>query len=127
MSDDGLCAGMAATNRIFEEEVVGRRDFGALDRVYTRDARILPPGAAMIEGLDAIKDFWRSSVEGMDVTVVRLITLDVTPLGDTAIEVARGEIETRGGAAPIPIKYVVAWKREAGSWRWHVDIWNASA
>jgi hypothetical protein len=81
----------------------------------------------MIEGLDAIKDFWRSAVEGMDVTVVRLITLDVTPLGDTAIEVARGEIETRGGAAPIPIKYVVAWKREAGSWRWHVDIWNASA
>jgi hypothetical protein len=45
MSDDGLRAGMAATNRIFEEEVVGRRDFGALDRVYTRDARILPPGA----------------------------------------------------------------------------------
>ena len=30
------------TNRVFEEEVVGRRNFGALERVYTRDARILP-------------------------------------------------------------------------------------
>ena len=27
------------TNRVFEEEVVGRRNFGALERVYTRDAR----------------------------------------------------------------------------------------
>jgi ketosteroid isomerase-like protein len=127
MSDDGLRAGMAAANRIFEEEVIGERDFGALDRVYSRDARILPPGAPMVAGRDAIQDFWRSAAEGMDVTTVRLITLDVTPLGDTAVEVGRGEIETRGGTGPIPIKYVVIWKRDGANWRWHVDIWNASA
>jgi ketosteroid isomerase-like protein len=54
-----------ATNRVFEEEVVGRGDFGALDRVYTRDARILPPGSPMITGRAAIADFWRGAAEAL--------------------------------------------------------------
>ena len=54
----GTLADLLATNRIFEEEVVGQGDFGALDRVYTADARILPPGAETITGLAGIKAFW---------------------------------------------------------------------
>ncbi len=55
MADEGF----RTTNRVFEEEVVGSGDFGALSRVYTREARILPPGAPMVTGLDAITGFWR--------------------------------------------------------------------
>ena len=29
--------------------------------------------------------------------------------------------------APVALKYVVLWKREAGGWRWDVDIWNADS
>src|ERR1051326_3240540 len=38
------------TNRIFEEEVVGKGDFAALAHVYTSDATILPPGAGRKDG-----------------------------------------------------------------------------
>ncbi len=40
--------GMAETNELFNTEVLGRRNFDALDQIYTADARILPPGAPML-------------------------------------------------------------------------------
>jgi ketosteroid isomerase-like protein len=117
-----------ATNRVFEEEVVGRRDLGALERVYTRDARILPPGAPAVTGRAAIIEFWRGTIQTLNVQSLRLHTVSLDVLGDDrAQEVGRAELTVEGGgaAAPIALKYVVLWKREDGSWRLDVDIWNA--
>jgi ketosteroid isomerase-like protein len=118
-----------ATNRVFEEEVVGRGDFGALDRVYTRDARILPPGGPMVTGRAAIADFWRGAAAALEVEGIRLQTVSLDVLGgDRAQEVGRAELRTKGGGgAPMVLKYVVLWKREDGAWRWDVDIWNADS
>mgnify|MGYP000571897439 CR=1 FL=1 len=80
-----------ATNRVFEEEVVGRGDFGALERVYTRDARVLPPGAPTVMGLPAIADSWRGAAEALGVQGVRLRTVSLDVLGDRAQEVGRKE------------------------------------
>ena len=41
---------MARTNELFNTQVFGKRNFDALDKIYTVDARILPPGAPMISG-----------------------------------------------------------------------------
>jgi hypothetical protein len=41
---------MARTNDLFNAEVFGKRNFEALDDIYTENARILPPGAEMISG-----------------------------------------------------------------------------
>ena len=112
-----------ATNRVFEEEVVGRGDFGALERVYTRDARILPPDAPMIQGRDAIAQFWTGAAQQLGITAVALSTVDLHPLGDGAYEVGRGTL-TLGGGQQVVAKYVVIWRQEDGRWRWHVDIWN---
>ncbi len=49
---------MATTNDLFNTQVVAKRNFEALDNVYTANARILPPGAQMISGPQAIKKFW---------------------------------------------------------------------
>ena len=116
-----------ATNRVFEEEVVGRGDFGALERVYTRDARILPPGAPMVTGLAAIAEFWRGAASALGVEGIRLRTVSLDVLGDRAQEVGRAELAVKGGGAPVALKYVVLWKREDGGWRWDVDIWNADS
>ena len=117
-----VAADLRETNRIFEEEVVGRGDFEALNRVYTWGARILPPGAEMVGGRDAIKDFWRQAASAMQVTAIALRTVDVEFLGETAVEIGRATITTKSGASEV--KYVVVWKREDGSWKWHIDIWN---
>lgn len=117
---------MRATNRIFEEEVVGRGDFGALSRVYTSTARILPPGTAMISGMDAIKGFWQAAAVALGVKAVRLVTVEATPVGDTIIEIGRAEVDTDQGKDALVLKYVVVWRQEGGTWRWDIDIWNAA-
>jgi ketosteroid isomerase-like protein len=96
-----------ATNRVFEEEVIGRRDFGALERVYTRNARLLPPGAPTVTGRDAVADFWRGAVAAMNVQSLRLHTLSLDVFGDQAQEVGRAELAVEGGGAPMALKYVV--------------------
>ena len=121
MADEGF----RATNRVFEEEVVGRGDFGALERVYTRGARILPPGAPLVAGREAIAEFWRGAAAALGVQGVKLHTISLDVFGDRAQEVGRAELAVEGGEAPVALKYVVLWKREDGGWRWDVDIWNA--
>lgn len=110
------------TNRVFEEDVVLKQDFGALDRVYTRDARILPPGAEMSQGRENIKTFWRQALAAMSVAGITLRTIDLEVLGETAVEIGRAAIMAGGGI--VEVKYVVVWKREDGAWKWHIDIWN---
>ena len=53
------------------------------------------------------------------------VTLDV--LGDRAQEVGRAELTLAAHDAPLELKYVVLWKREEGTWKMDVDIWNTSA
>lgn len=116
-----------AINRVFEEEVVGRGEFGALERVYTRDARILPPGGPMVTGRAAIAEFWRGAAAALGVEGIRLQTVSLDVLGDRAQEIGRAELMVTGGQAPMALKYVVLWKREEGGWRWDVDIWNSDS
>ncbi|MDO9711154.1 YybH family protein [Paracraurococcus lichenis] len=120
--------GFRATNRIFEEEVVGRGDFASLARVYTEKARLLSPGVPLITGIPGIAAFWQGAAAALGVTAIRLHTLELAVTGDTAQELGRAEIFTRsGGGSPAHAKYVVLWKREGGAWKWDVDCWNMDA
>ena len=64
---DSIQAEMQKVNALFGETVVKGRDFAALDKIYTVDARILPPGADLILGRENIKGFWQAAVAGMNV------------------------------------------------------------
>jgi ketosteroid isomerase-like protein len=124
-SNEAALAAMREVNRIFDEEVCQKKNFGALDRVYTRDADILPPGGEVISGLPAIKAFWEGACRDLKITYCRLDPYDVVVTGDTAYEAARGEVGTESGA--VPIKYVVIWRNDSGGWKWHRDIWNMTS
>lgn len=113
---------MRATNEQFSR-AVAVRDIAALDRIYTTDARILPPGAGMISGREPIKAFWQNAIAGMDVKTAVLETVNAEMLGDHVFEIGHG-ILTVGGGATVDVKYVVQWREEDGYWKWHVDIWN---
>jgi ketosteroid isomerase-like protein len=120
--DEAALAAMREVNRTFDEEVCGKKNFDALSRVYTQDASILPPGADVITGLENIRQFWKSACEGLRITHCRLQPFEVEVLGEVGYEVARGEVGTESG--PVPIKYIVVWKKDGGQWKWHRDIWN---
>jgi ketosteroid isomerase-like protein len=116
-------AGMRKTNDLFCSAAIGQRDMNVLDQVYTADAHIMPPGAETISGMTAIKDFWLRAVTGLDVKGATLTTVSAEATGDDVVEIGRAELTT-GGGHKVPIKYVVHWKFEENTWKWHTDIWN---
>lgn len=123
-------ARMVATNDLFNIEVFGRRNFDALDRIYTADARILPPGAPMVAGRESIKQFWKDLVNGAHATSAVLSSVDVMEAGDGIVEIGRAVLTLEPPnqpAAQMEAKYVVFWREEDGDWKWHVDIWNSNA
>jgi len=119
---DEIKLAMARTNELFNTEIVGKRNFEALDEIYTSDARILPPDVPMISGREGIKKFWSDLIQAMDPKSAVLESLGVIPTGEGALEIGRVSIVHAGGEASV--KYVVYWRPEEGRWKWHVDIWN---
>lgn len=121
---------MAKTNDIFNAEVFQKRNFEALDDIYTEDARILPPGSPLISGLPAIKQFWSNLIRAANATSAVLTSLDIMPSSDGVVEIGRAvlAVEPAGQPAAEPeVKYVVYWQQEGARWKWHVDIWNQNA
>lgn len=124
---DEIKLAMARTNDLFNTEVVGNRNFAALDDVYTSDARILPPGAPMISGRESIKKFWSDLVQSANAKSAVLTSVDVLPVGDGVVEIGRATLTVEPQGQPVTemeVKYVVFWRNESGRWKWHVDIWN---
>jgi ketosteroid isomerase-like protein len=111
------------TNDIFCAEVIAKRDTKRLDRVYTADARVLPPGAPMMEGRKQVIAFWQQAISALDIKSVKLTTVDAEQVGDRVLEIGRGEMRVGSGQV-VTAKYVVEWKQEDGDWKIHVDIWN---
>ena len=121
---------MASTNEIFNSEVFQKRNFDALDDVYTKHARILPPGAPMISGRAEIKQFWANMIQSANAKSAVLTSVDVMATGDGIVEIGKAvlTVQPEGQAtAEVEVKYVVYWRNEDGRWKWHVDIWNPNA
>jgi ketosteroid isomerase-like protein len=116
---------MRETNDLFNSRVVGKQAINELDRVYTTSARVLPPGAGMVEGREQVKAFWRETIKAFGLKSAKLTTLDAEVLGDRIFEIGRAELLV-GSGDTVTVKYVVQWKQEDGDWKWHVDIWNAN-
>jgi ketosteroid isomerase-like protein len=127
---DQVKAAMAEVNRLFNEDVVGKRNFAALDNVYTANAHILPPGGPMVSGREAIKQFWMGMVQAVNAKSAELFSVEVMPAGEEVVEIGRAVLTVdpgQGGTVQMEGKYVVYWRQEAGQWKWHVDIWNMNA
>jgi ketosteroid isomerase-like protein len=121
---------MAETNNLFNSQVFAQRNFDALDDIYTSEARILPPGAPLISGRKAIKQFWSDLVQGANASSAVLSSVDVMPAGDGVVEIGKAVLTVAPpgqSASQMEVKYVVYWRQEDGRWKWHVDIWNANA
>jgi len=107
-------------------EAFNKGDAAALAAMYTDDAFVLPAGAPMVRGRDAIQSFWKGGAEQLE--GMQLTTLDVLPLGnDAAREIGTFILKTKGQSPKeLKGKYVVIWQRVGTSWRVATDIWNAN-
>src|SRR5271170_5859282 len=89
---DQIKLAMASTNALFNSEVFQNRNFAALDHIYTADARILPPGAPLVAGRPAIKEFWSNLILSANAKSAVLTSIDVMPVGDGFVEIGRATL-----------------------------------
>jgi len=109
------------------EQAFNRGDAAAVAALYTQDAALLPPGAEMAIGRQAVQTFWQGAYEA------GARNLSLRPLGFEAYSDAAGREIGRfaldapgqgGGTARVEGKYVLIWKKTAEGWRVDTDIWN---
>ena len=123
---ESVLAGMRETNDIFCAKVIRDRNMDAVERIYTANAHILPPGADILVGIPAIADFWANAITGLDVKDASLTNISAEAARDGAVEIGRAELVLAGGQV-VPVKYVVHWVQINDAWKWQTDIWNMNA
>jgi uncharacterized protein (TIGR02246 family) len=121
---DGLRAAIEAANKRFVD-AFARGDSSAVASAYTEDAQLLPPNQEVISGRKAIDGFYRAAIAS-GAKALTLETSEVGGGGDLAFETGRFKILGDKGKLVEAGKYLVVWKRVAGAWRLHRDVWNSS-
>jgi ketosteroid isomerase-like protein len=92
--------------------------------MYSPDAYVLPAGAEMAKGHNAIEAFWRGAVKQLG--DAKLTTVDIQSLGPGAArEIGTFSFKTKAQPPePVTGKYVVVWRKMGGQWQLATDIWN---
>jgi ketosteroid isomerase-like protein len=120
--DDRTVAGLKATLvRAFEQG-----DAALAAALYEPGARLLPPGAPVITGADAVRDFFQRRFDaGSDGGVLETVRID--EYADVAVE--EGRYGRRAGERLLDSgKYLAVFRRQpGGAWRWAIDMWNSDA
>ncbi len=104
---------------------VTRGDAAGIAALYSATAEVLPPGGDVAKGRAAIQKVMQGFIAA-GAKELPLTTVEVEAHGDTAWEVGTWTLKGKDGAELDHGKFVVIWKKEAGGWKLHRDIWNSS-
>lgn len=112
----------------WEQAFAGGDGAAAAAAVFTEDARLLPPGEPMVEGRNAIGEYWQAAFDA-GVKDLELGPIAVEMHGDTMIETGTWSVKVPnadGGEDTASGKALVVWKKgEDGVWRMSQDMWNS--
>lgn len=123
VSIDEIHASVEAMQAEFAAAVNGD-DPASAARFYTADAVAMPPGAAAIEGAEAIGEYFGA---GMGGATLELETWDVLAQGsDVVFETGGYEITGSDGGHLDHGKYMAVLVRTDDGWKMKYDMWNSS-
>ena len=103
-----------------------RGDAAGVAALYTENGQVLPPDGDFVTGREALRKYWQGALD-QGIKESRLEITEVEDHGDTAIEISRYTLVGEGGRVLGKGKYIVIWKRQAGQWKLHRDIFNSNA
>jgi uncharacterized protein (TIGR02246 family) len=101
-------------------------DAEALASTYTEDARVLPPGAAALEGRDAIRDYFAAGVAAMGGAQMAFDRWETHAMGDAVVSIGGYTITGADGSHLDHGKYMVVFARTDGGLKIKRDMWNSS-
>ncbi|MEM6644228.1 MAG: nuclear transport factor 2 family protein [Bacteroidota bacterium] len=103
----------------------GERD--KIVQLYTKDAKIFPTGKDILDG-PKLAEYWNPTSRTASKTLYHKLTpVEIKIWGAEAYDYGYYEGRSTNGKQNFKWKgkYVVIWKKEAGVWKMHLDIWNA--
>lgn len=105
-----------------------RGDIAGLVSLYTADGVALPPGRAAIRGTADLMRYW-TLAPGVQVLHHAATADSIVVAGPVAYDWGTYTVRVRnaqGAERDTRGKYVIVWRETApGTWRMHVDMWNA--
>jgi uncharacterized protein (TIGR02246 family) len=115
-----------AGNRAFVDAAV-RHDLDAIASLFTVDAIALPPDGEVTKGRDAIRQLWKSAIDG-GLSGVKIKSTKIQVVGDMAIDIGHATLSMApagAAATDTDVKDMAFWKKVRGHWRIYRDMWNA--
>lgn len=105
------------------QSLFDNKDIDGLTKLYTEDARIMPPNGEMKVGQAAVRDEFGAMIAAE--MQINLTSIDSMAAGDVAFNIGTYELSI-GGETVDNGKWIETWLRGAdGSWRISNDIWNS--
>lgn len=93
---------------------------------YTKDAKIFPNNREILTGKEDILNYW-TLPEGVSTMYHKLMPEEIKITGQEAYDYGYYEGKTKhanGNISSWKGKYVVIWRKENGTWKMYLDIWN---
>jgi uncharacterized protein (TIGR02246 family) len=118
-----LSAQIAKVDRAWEK-ANNAGDAAALTAVYSKDAKVMPPGADPVSGTKAIQAMFTADVaQGAQMALTQK---DVTGFGDYALETGSYVATSKDGKHLDHGSFMTFLKKEGGGWKIYRDTWNSS-
>jgi uncharacterized protein (TIGR02246 family) len=106
------------------EKAYNAGDAAALTALYTKDAKVMPPGAEAASGTKAIQALFEADVAQK---VKNTLTQeDVVGFGDYALETGKYVATSADGKHLDHGSFMTLLKKVDGGWKIHRDTWNSS-
>ena len=121
---DAVSDGIKASNVQFAA-AAAKGDAAGVAALYTEDALLMPAGSSNIAGAAGIMKFWQGALASGVGSVV-LKTVEVYGHGTTATEVGEYSMSDKSGKELDHGKYIVVWRRIAGHWKLHRDMFSTN-
>jgi uncharacterized protein (TIGR02246 family) len=106
------------------EKAYNAGDAAAVTALYTKDAKVMPPGADAASGTAAIQALFAADVK--QGAKMALTQKDVTGFGDYALETGTFVATSKDGKHLDHGSFMTLLKKEAGGWKIYRDTWNSS-
>ena len=114
-------AGNAEWNQAFNKGVAA-----AVAKLYTSDAKLLPPADKIVSGDKEILAFWRSLIDA-GVTDHKIETVQIEEAGNTAVVAGKWQAmgkDAQGKAAIFKGSVMKVLKRQGDTWKTSLQTWN---
>jgi len=106
------------------EKAYNSGDAAALTALYTKDAKVMAPGAETASGSSAIHAYFVADLKGGAKNALTLE--DALAFGEYALETGKYVATAAEGKHLDHGKYMSLYKKTDGGWKLYRDTWNSS-